>query len=151
MLSAGAVYYHSLKQFASLFRLGLPILTYHKLGPRPSGTRLKGLYVSERLFVKQLEELKQAGFRAASLTELSGIFTKKERAIVLTFDDGFRNAFELGLGPLAKHHFRAVQFLVAGQLGKTNEWEVVEGEAPAPLMDGAQVKDWLAAGRVDRC
>src|SRR2546429_8546258 len=112
MLSAGAVYYHSLKQFASLFRLGLPILTYHKLGPRPPGTRLKGLYVSERLFVQQLEELKQAGFRAASLTGLSDVLAKKERGSGLTVDDGFRIAFELGVGALGKKHFLAVQVFV---------------------------------------
>jgi peptidoglycan/xylan/chitin deacetylase (PgdA/CDA1 family) len=62
------------------------------------------------------------------------------------FDDGFQNVLEFGLGPLAEHKCRAIQFLVADRLGGNNEWDLAEGEAPAPLMDEAQVRDWLAAG-----
>jgi peptidoglycan/xylan/chitin deacetylase (PgdA/CDA1 family) len=68
------------------------------------------------------------------------------RHVVLTFDDGYRNVVENALDLLAKNRFRAVQFLVANFLGKTNEWDLRVGEKPEPLMDGAQVRDWLAAG-----
>jgi peptidoglycan/xylan/chitin deacetylase (PgdA/CDA1 family) len=64
--------------------------------------------------------------------------------VVITFDDGFRNALEYGLPILARHGFRAIQFLLPDLLGKTNTWEQAEGEAPEPLMDEAQVRDWLA-------
>src|SRR5882672_9332545 len=103
MPSADSVYYHSLRPFARLFETGLPILTYHKLGPRPAGTRLKGLYLSQRLFVRQLTELTKAGFQSRSLSEMQAIKAGASRKIVLTFDDGFRNALEFGLGPLAEN------------------------------------------------
>ena len=47
---------------------------------------------------------------------------------------------------LKENKFRAIQFLVAAQLGGRNEWEIADGEVPAPLMNEAQVRDWLAAG-----
>jgi peptidoglycan/xylan/chitin deacetylase (PgdA/CDA1 family) len=39
-----------------------------------------------------------------------------------------------------------LQFLVVNSLGKLNDWDLREGEAPEPLMDAAQVRDWLDAG-----
>jgi peptidoglycan/xylan/chitin deacetylase (PgdA/CDA1 family) len=44
-------------------------LTYHKIGPRPWRVRLKGLYLSQRLFSRQLDELARAGFASASLDQ----------------------------------------------------------------------------------
>jgi peptidoglycan/xylan/chitin deacetylase (PgdA/CDA1 family) len=51
-----------------------------------------------------------------------------------------------GLKPLASHGFKAIQFLVAGRLGGTNDWETRDGEAEERLMDRHQVQEWLAAG-----
>ena len=139
-------HYTSLRPFRSLFRDGLPILTYHKLGPRPPRARLNGLYVETGLFSRQLAELRAAGFHAASLDSVSLAAKEPLPSIVLTFDDGFCNVLEHGLTPLAEHGFQATQFLVADLIGKSNLWEQAEGEVPAPLMDKAQVREWLAAG-----
>jgi peptidoglycan/xylan/chitin deacetylase (PgdA/CDA1 family) len=139
-------YYTSLGPFRELFQTGLPVLTYHKLGPRPRRVRLKGLYLGAGLLARQLAELRAAGFQTISLDSLSGGAIPATGSIVLTFDDGFRNVFEHGLGLLSEHRCEAIQFLVADQLGKTNQWDEPLGEAPEPLMDAAQVRDWLAAG-----
>jgi peptidoglycan/xylan/chitin deacetylase (PgdA/CDA1 family) len=66
--------------------------------------------------------------------------------VALTFDDGFRNVWEHALEPLAAHKFIATQFLVANFIGRLNQWEIREGEVHEPLMDAAQVRDWLKAG-----
>jgi peptidoglycan/xylan/chitin deacetylase (PgdA/CDA1 family) len=137
-------YYSSLAAFRSLFGQGNPILTYHKLGPRPRRVRLKGLYVSQALFTRQLEELKADGFTSGSLAASAAPRTGKH--VVLTFDDGYVNVLRFGLEPLAGTGFKAIQFLVADLLGKCNEWDVPLGEAPEPMMDSAQIRDWLAAG-----
>jgi peptidoglycan/xylan/chitin deacetylase (PgdA/CDA1 family) len=139
-------YYTSLPRFRALFRTGVPILMYHKLGPRPAGTRLKGLYLGGRSFGRQLAELRRAGFASIGLSELIDAARTGRSAFAVTFDDGFRNVIEHGLAPLARHDCRAIQFLVADLLGRTNEWERSEGEAPASLMDAAAVREWLAAG-----
>ncbi len=139
-------YYHTLAPFRESFQTGTPILTYHKLGPRPFGVRLKGLYVSEKLFAQQLAELRAAGFITPPFAEMIQPATSAVPRIALTFDDGFSNVLRHGLAPLTRYQFRAIQFLVADLLGKTNEWDARSGEAREALMDASQIRDWLAAG-----
>lgn len=138
--------YHSLAPYKELFQTGVPVLMYHKLGPRPRGVRLKGLYVGEKLFQRQLAELHQAGFVTRPLNQIFPINKMAPRPVVLTFDDGFANALRFGLEPLRECHFQAIQFLVADRIGQFNEWDRDRGEVMEPLMDEAQVRDWLAAG-----
>jgi peptidoglycan/xylan/chitin deacetylase (PgdA/CDA1 family) len=135
-------YYSSLAPFLTEFHRGNPILTYHKLGPRPKRVRLKGLYVSRNLFAQQLEELRSAGFTNGNLAN----WAKPGRQVIITFDDGYVNVLRHAFEPLSRTGFTAIQFLPADLLGRTNEWDVSQGEAPEPIMDGAQVQDWLAAG-----
>ena len=137
-------YYSGLAGFHSLFAQGNPILTYHKLGPRPGKVRLKGLYVSRSLFARQLEELATAGYSTGSLETCAG--PRILQRIVVTFDDGYLNVLRHGLEPLAQTGFKAIQFLVAERLGKYNDWDVPLGEAAEPMMDIPQVRQWLAAG-----
>jgi peptidoglycan/xylan/chitin deacetylase (PgdA/CDA1 family) len=137
-------YYAGLASFQTLFEAGNPILTYHKLGPRPSHVRLKGMYLSRALFDRQLAELQAAGFESGSLAICAGARLKKQ--MVITFDDGYVNVLRLGLGSLARAGFRAIQFLPANLLGKCNEWDVPLGEAPEPIMEASQVREWLSAG-----
>ena len=139
-------YYHSLKPFEKLFRSGVPVLTYHKLGPRPRGARIKGLWLGEKLFAQQLAELRAAGFTSQSLDELPPHEGNPNRRFVITFDDGFVSVLTHALEPLAANGFRAIQFLVADRIGQVDEWNRATGEALSPLMDAAQIKDWLAAG-----
>jgi peptidoglycan/xylan/chitin deacetylase (PgdA/CDA1 family) len=139
-------YFTSLKPFTGLFAAGMPWLMYHKLGPRPRGVRLKGLYVSRSLFERQLSELDAAGFITPAYGPPPSSEGNPGRRIALTFDDGFANVFQDGLEPLARHGFYAIEFLIVGLIGGCNEWEIQEGEARQSLMDGTQIKEWLAAG-----
>jgi peptidoglycan/xylan/chitin deacetylase (PgdA/CDA1 family) len=137
--------FHTLKPFLGLFQDGVPVLMYHKIGQRPRRVRLKGLYVTPKVFVRQLGEFRDGGFTTCAPTHATATPPAGSR-VVFTFDDGFRNVFENALEPLVQHRFHAIQFLVANLLGKTNEWEQREGESPEPLMDVVQVREWLAAG-----
>jgi peptidoglycan/xylan/chitin deacetylase (PgdA/CDA1 family) len=142
-------HFHTLEPFLDLFKTGVPVLMYHKIGPRPRRVRLRGLYVGQDVFVRQLDEMQQAGFTCCPLAEANVKARANgapERRVVLTFDDGFRNVFQNALAPLAQKQFRAIQFLVTNCIGKLNEWDLRDGEAPEPLMDAAQVREWLRAG-----
>ncbi len=145
MSSVKPTHYTSLRSFRGWFETGKPCLTYHKIGPRPRGVRIKGLYVSADLLTRQLAELAEGGFTTPGYGELPA-GANGGRTLALTFDDGFLNAFQSALEPLARHRFRAMLFLVADRLGQYNEWEALLGEVREPLMDAAQVRDWLAAG-----
>lgn len=136
-------YYCGLVHHRADFARGLPILVYHKVGPRPRGVRGRSLYIDPARFARQLRELRAAGFRDAGLDDAPG---DGPRRVVITFDDGYENAFRNAAGPLAEAGFRAIQFLVPGLIGKRNEWDLPAYDAPERLMDAAQVRDWLAAG-----
>jgi peptidoglycan/xylan/chitin deacetylase (PgdA/CDA1 family) len=142
-------HYHTLEPFLDLFKTGVPILMYHKIGPPPPRVRLRGLYLQRDVFLRQLDELQQAGFTPCPPAQANGRVPSNgapDRRVVLTFDDGFRNVFQNALEPLAQKQFRAIQFLVVNCIGKLNEWDLRDGEAPEPLMDRVQVGEWLRAG-----
>lgn len=136
-------YYTHLPPFREQFRAGRPILMYHKLGPRPAGARIKGLYVSASLFAAQMRELREAGFRSVMPGERFG----SEPEVCLTFDDGYSNVLVHGLPSLVEHGLRAIQYLVSGEIGHYNRWDEPAGEVVAPLMDRAQIREWLGAGQ----
>lgn len=142
-------YYSSLRPFRETFRNGLAILTYHHVGPCRRGARLKGLYLSPKLFGRQMQELSAAGFTTPEYGQ--GLDRQQPgnpgQRVLLTFDDGFCDVLEHALPVLQRHQMRAMLFLVSGLLGKSNEWQQRAGDIREPIMDEAQVRDWLAAGQ----
>jgi peptidoglycan/xylan/chitin deacetylase (PgdA/CDA1 family) len=140
-------YYSSLGPFRATFQRGDPVLTYHHVGPRPRNVRIKGLYVSPKLFARQMSELAEEGFASAPLAAITWARTTAQPRFFLTFDDGFRDVFEHALPVLKLQRCCGVVFLVSSLLGETNEWQQRAGDVTMPLMDEAQVRDWLAAGQ----
>lgn len=140
-ISAGFV---SLRRGRAFFDAGgNTILMYHKIGPVPLATNIPVLYVSARQFARQMDGLLDAGLPCLTLEECAA----GTPGFCLTFDDGFRNAFEHTLPALQSRGLRAIQFLVAGVIGGHDEWDHRIGEPRQPLMDDAQVREWLAAGQ----
>jgi peptidoglycan/xylan/chitin deacetylase (PgdA/CDA1 family) len=140
-------YYSSLEPFRETFAAGRPVLTYHHVRPPPHRARIRGLYVSPRLFSAQLVELKEAGFSTGSYGSLTAPRLNGETGFFITFDDGFRDVFENALPILQLNGFKSIQFLVSSLLGKTNEWQQRQGDVTEPLMDEAQTRAWLATGQ----
>lgn len=137
--------FHTLKPFLDLFQTGVPVLMYHKIGVPPRHARLRGLYVQPERFEQQLVEFKEAGFSPCRPAPAQN-GNDHNKSVSITFDDGFRNVFENGMLPLARHKFIATQYLVANCIGRMNQWEIREGEIPEPLMDAVQVREWISAG-----
>ena len=123
---------------------GALVFTYHSISAPPPGARDPFLHVCPADFAAQLARLRDCGLAPATLDDL--ISASPANVAVVTFDDGRRDVWQHALEPLARHGFRATQFLVADLLGGVNEWDAVHGDASVPLMDAAQVRDWLAAG-----
>ena len=122
---------------------GLTILMYHKIGPAPLLAKFPALYVSAADFARQLDEFAGAGFASHSLNAIGD----PSPGYCVTFDDGFRNVFDLALPILRARGVRAIQFIVAGQIGGTDAWDRGIERPPLPLMDDSQIREWLAAGQ----
>ena len=131
--------YFRLAPFREKFKTGLPVLLYHKLGFPGLRAPNKGLFVAPRLFARQLAELKAAGFACRELDAVP-----EPGGIAITFDDGYACAFKWALEPLRENGFTAIQFLAAGFLGKRSSWD----REDEPLMDRAQVREWLQEGHL---
>ena len=97
-----------------------------------------------------LTHLAERGYEVVTLDDLLERLRAGARlrrpAAVLTFDDGYRDNRDHALPVLQARGVRAMLFVVAGLIGKTDEWDHPNGEPPQRLMDASQIRAWLAAG-----
>ena len=104
----------------------LPILMYHRVAPC-SDSVTKRYVVNPEAFEKQLRYLRDSGFYNVSLDEwLNAMLTDRplpDRAIALTFEDGYQNFYDYAFPLLKKYAFTATVFLIAGSIGKSLEKE----------------------------
>src|SRR3712207_6045059 len=97
----------------------LPVLMYHSIAERP-GAATRRLSVSPEAFEAQLDVLTRLGvttltFSAASVLLAAGE-ELPERAVVLTFDDGYADFHLHAMRALEKHGFTATLFVTTGWL-----------------------------------
>jgi len=134
-------FFADLAPWKTTFLRGVPIIMYHKLGPRPRGLRLKANVLPNRWFVRQMTELSREGFCSVSVGDF-----RTPGGVVLTFDDGSLTVMRHGLPVLERFGMRACQYLVAGQIGGHNAWDTSWGEARDELMGEDHVREWLSKG-----
>jgi peptidoglycan/xylan/chitin deacetylase (PgdA/CDA1 family) len=130
-----------------LLRRGLPIFIFHKIASPPAATLDPFDYTLPEEFDAKLKALKEAGLVPVSLDTVVRGREAGPGNFVVTFDDGYRNVCDQGLEILTRHRVAAIQFLVAGLLGKRNEWDIANHDVIEPLMDESQVREWLAEGQ----
>lgn len=134
-------YYTELQPFREHFQGKFPILCYHKIEPVPARARIKGLYLEPILFHRQIQELVGASFLFSPPGSRGA-----SPSITITFDDGFVSNLEAAVPIMKELGARAINYLVADKIGKSSDWEASEGGEARPLMDEAEIRDWLAAG-----
>jgi peptidoglycan/xylan/chitin deacetylase (PgdA/CDA1 family) len=128
----------------------IPILMYHQIDARPvRGTPLRGLVVSPSSFARQMAMLKILGYQGLSMSALMPYLQgdKHGKVVGITFDDGYVNNIDYALPVLKKNGFSATCYLVSGQLGGTNVWDVDKGIAIKPLMQATQARAWVDGGQ----
>ena len=121
---------------------GLPILLYHKLSQGAEDA----LTISARHFESQLSYLKTEGYQSISFADVRAAISENRplppKAVLLTFDDGYLNTYELGYPLLQKYRFTATVFLPVSFIGRTNVWD----GGTEPLMSFDQIRAMAAAG-----
>ena len=140
-------YYSRQAKFRAAFRTGVPVLMYHQVARPRWGVKYPYLSVPPALFARQMRELLDAGMVSGDLSDAAGgVQAEKNGKIVITFDDGFENVFRNAMPVLKECGFRAIQFIVSGFIGKRNSWDEALDGLTEPLMDEAQIREWLAQG-----
>lgn len=124
---------------------GMLGLMYHAIESPPLFHSLRGLYVEASLLDAQIRGLLADGVAFTTLSDWQQQRPAGRHAI-LTFDDGFQDVCDNALPVLQKHRVTAINYLVAGKIGGTNDWD--SGRAQSrPLMDRAAIRDWLDGGQ----
>jgi peptidoglycan/xylan/chitin deacetylase (PgdA/CDA1 family) len=114
----------------------VPILTYHRVGPRVSR-----MVVTPGEFEQQLEYLKRNDYRVIRLADLSEFFEGRRplprRAVVITFDDGHVSSYQHAFPLLAKYGFPATFFLYTDFIGAKEAltWTQIREMQKADLID----------------
>lgn len=117
----------------------LPVLLYHRIINKQSIIGKHKIYVWEKDFAKQMNYLKNNGYQTITFYDLQQNPTMDlYKKVIITFDDGYLDNYELMFPILKKHGFKAVIYLVT-QLDH-NSWGVKEGEPRVNMMSAAQVK-----------
>jgi peptidoglycan/xylan/chitin deacetylase (PgdA/CDA1 family) len=122
----------------------VPILTYHSLDE--SGSVIS---IAPADFRGQMERLRDWGFVGMSLRDYWAArpIQPTQRPVVITFDDGFRNIYDVAAPWLQTLGFRATVFAVTGKVGGANDWPShVPGLPALPLATWAQLRDLIDSG-----
>ena len=94
----------------------LRVLMYHKVNDRPDNP----LTVPVGLFDEQMAVLRELGYQAVSLDDVldhvAGIRPLPPGAVLITFDDGYRDNLECAMPVLRRHGYPAVNFVPIGYL-----------------------------------
>lgn len=131
-------------------RSPIPILTYHQISAKPArGAAFRSLYVAPADFARQMALLSLLGYRGLSMSALMPYLRGdlSGKVVGLSFDDGYLNNLTQALPILQRYGFSSTCYFVSQQLGKTNQWDLVHGVVPAPLMDSAQLREWCDGGQ----
>jgi len=90
------------------------ILLYHSVGPRDKRDIMR-IRISPELFFAQMKYLKERKYRVMALSELVRMLRERlpipERAIAITFDDGYRDNLSEAAVVLNKFNFPATIFV----------------------------------------
>jgi peptidoglycan/xylan/chitin deacetylase (PgdA/CDA1 family) len=126
----------------------LPILCYHNVATAPEDVPFKLLYVTPDRFERQLWTLRRLGLRGVSTSEgIRRLRNATSRGcVVLTFDDGYVDALTTAAPLMRRYGFAATCYIVSGAVGTYNSWDAEHLREQKPLMNRAQLDQWLAAG-----
>jgi peptidoglycan/xylan/chitin deacetylase (PgdA/CDA1 family) len=133
-------------------RDAVPILMYHEVTSTPHPGFAK-YSVPMRSFAAQMRWLAMAGYRTIDLATL--LAHRRDgtpvppKSIIITFDDGFRDAAVFAGRVMAEHGFSATFFLVAGLMGATSTWLQRERGLSLPIMSWDNARALGRAGH--RC
>ena len=123
----------------------VPVVMYHRVINKSENEGIHGTYIYENIFREHLKYLKDNNFSVITFEDLNNIgwrnrFDKNKKYIIITFDDGYVDNYELAFPILKEFNFKATIFLMGEST--YNEWDVkADGEKSFPLMSVEMIKE----------
>ena len=127
--------------------LPVPILMYHEIAEPPQTA--SRLAVSPDAFAAQLAELRREGFTTVTAARLSAALAGTagplpDRAVVLTFDDGFEDFHRRAMPLLDRYGFTATVFVTTGWVRDAGP--LPAGRRPGRMLSWSQIAEAAQAG-----
>ena len=123
----------------------VPVVMYHRVINKSENEGIHGTYIYENIFREHMKYLKDNNFSVITFEDLNNIgwrnrFDKNKKYIIITFDDGYVDNYELAFPILKEFNFKATIFLMGEST--YNEWDVkADGEKSFPLMSVERIKE----------
>lgn len=92
----------------------LPVLLYHEIAYRP----LTDYTVKPHQFLAQMELLRSLGYLSIFPWEVNSIFTSKQRAFILTFDDGSYTFLEYAYPILKEYGLKVIMNVIGSKVSR---------------------------------
>jgi peptidoglycan/xylan/chitin deacetylase (PgdA/CDA1 family) len=123
----------------------LRVLMYHKVNDLP-GNRMS---ISVRLFDEQMAQLRELGYRAVDLDAVLAHYRDgvalPDGAVLITFDDGYRDNLVNAAPILARHGYAAVQFVPIAYVGDSqplpHERHLAAHGVHNPTVDWGEIRE----------
>ncbi|MEX1062275.1 MAG: polysaccharide deacetylase family protein, partial [Balneolaceae bacterium] len=101
-------------------------------------------------FRKQLKMIDDFGFTPITFADyqlyLEGQLELPQKPIVITFDDGYLDTFEMAVPILLELGMRAVIFVLGNRNIRRAYWDESDTTAAAPLMSDSQLRELKSLG-----
>jgi peptidoglycan/xylan/chitin deacetylase (PgdA/CDA1 family) len=128
---------------------GLPILMYHSISPE-AAPKFARFAMHPGDFAAQMAYLADAGYQSMTVTDAMAVLDRRqplpERAVVLTFDDGFADFHTMALPILQENRLRATLYVVTSYIGRTGLWNADCGEQDRPMIGWPQLREAAEQG-----
>jgi peptidoglycan/xylan/chitin deacetylase (PgdA/CDA1 family) len=128
----------------------ISILMYHQVGRFPPVDLHRASYCNVERFEQQMRYLARSGANVMSMSQaeraVRGEIPIPPRAVVLTFDDGYRSFTEFALPILQRHAFPAIVYVLAARAGDLADWYAVDGQPTPALMHWSEVQALQSQG-----
>jgi peptidoglycan/xylan/chitin deacetylase (PgdA/CDA1 family) len=126
------------------------VLCYHSISDLGGDPVLADYGITERLFRWQIERLRRSGYRFIAARELVAMLHGHggvpRDAVLVTFDDAYRDFLTGALPVLREHGIQAATFVVTRNVGKTNSWDEAVGARRLQLLGRDELAQCAGAG-----
>jgi len=127
-------------------KLQVPVLMYHHINPHSGDT----VTVTPEIFNEQMDFLAQEGYKTLSADELlafiKGEVSFRQKAVAITFDDGWFDNYLYAVPVLKRHRFKATFFVITARVeaaskdGRQGWGTVPEHETAKKLIQGGEAE-----------
>ncbi len=135
----------------------VPILMYHHISDATPENRLEwSLTVTTTAFKRQLDYLQEQGYHTITFNQLFDALYYNgplpQHPIILTFDDGYKDAYRFAFPILQAHGFSGMFYIITGKVGWNGymNWEQMRSMLAAGMQIGSHTIHHVDMGQLLR-